>query len=77
VSDHAAQYAVQRQAAQDGDRHHQAEENPHRGLLRHLGGTSAKSQDGTEQKQLEVWPSLFPQLLQGSKGKEPGLQTFG
>ena len=69
----AAQYAVQRQAAQDGDRHHQAEENPYRGLLRHLGGTFAKSQDGTKQKQLEVWPSLFPQLLQGSKGKEPGL----
>ena len=55
-----SRYAVQRQAAQDGDRHHQAEENPYRGLLRYLGGTSTKGQDGTEKNQIEVRPTVFP-----------------
>ena len=47
-NDSAAQYAIQRGKAQDGDRGHQAEESPHCGFLRHPGGDPQSGQEGTK-----------------------------
>ena len=62
-----------RYKAQDRDREYQAEQSPHRGLLRHAGGNPAGGEGGAAQKPFPVRGALPPELLYCSKGKRPQL----